>query len=80
MRREVCFIGVVKMSKKNIGSSFDEFLSENAMLDEATAVAVNRIAAWQTEQKMKAQNRNKTAMTSAAAVLDKTLKVALMAV
>lgn len=50
------------MSKKNIGSSFDDFLSENATLDEATAVAVKRVIAWQIEQEMKAQNLNKTTM------------------
>ncbi len=50
------------MSKKNIGSSFDEFLSENATLDEATAVAVKRVIAWQIEQEMKVQNLNKTMM------------------
>lgn len=50
------------MSKKNIGSSFDEFLSENAILDDATAVAVKRVIAWQIEQEMKAQNLNKTTM------------------
>lgn len=44
------------MNKKNIGNSFDEFLSENAILDEATAVAVKRVIAWQIEQEMKAQN------------------------
>ena len=43
------------MSKKNIGSSFDDFLTENATLDEATAVAVKRVIAWQIEQEMKAQ-------------------------
>ncbi len=47
---------------KNIGSSFDEFLSENAILDDATAVAVKRVIAWQIEQEMKAQNLNKTTM------------------
>ena len=50
------------MSKKNIGGSFDEFLTGNAALDEATAVAVKRVIAWQIEQEMKAQNLNKTAM------------------
>ncbi len=43
------------MSKKNIGSDFDEFLSENAILEEATAVAVNRVSAWQMEQELKAR-------------------------
>ena len=50
------------MSKKNIGSSFDEVLSENAKLDEATAAAVKRVIVWQIEQEMKAQNLNKTTM------------------
>lgn len=50
------------MSKKNIGSSFDEFLTENATLDESTAIAVKRVIAWQIEQEMKAQNLNKTMM------------------
>lgn len=47
---------------KNIGSDFDDFLSENTLLDEATAVAVKRVIAWQIEQEMKAQNLNKTTM------------------
>ena len=33
------------MKAKNIGSSFDEFLKEEAMLNEATAVAVKRVIA-----------------------------------
>ena len=32
------------MKAKNIGSSFDDFLSEEATLDEATAVAVKRVS------------------------------------
>ncbi|WP_283743272.1 hypothetical protein [Sideroxydans sp. CL21] len=43
------------MSKKNIGSNFDEFLSENSMLDEATAVAVKYVSAWKLEQEMKSR-------------------------
>jgi len=50
------------MSKKNIGSCFDEFLSENAILDDVAAVAVKRVIACQIEQEMKAQNLNKTTM------------------
>lgn len=62
MQRGEGFVEVVKTSKKNIGSNFDDFLPENAMLDEATAVAVKRVIAWQIEQEMKAQNLNKTTM------------------
>lgn len=50
------------MKAKNIGSSFDKFLQEEAMLDEATAVAVKRVIAWQIDQEMKAQNLTKSAM------------------
>ena len=52
------------MSKKHIGSSFDDFLAEEAMLEEATATAVKRVIAWQIEQKMKAQKLTKTALAS----------------
>lgn len=45
------------MKTKNIGSSFDDFLQEEATLDEATAVAVKRVIAWQIDQKMNAQNQ-----------------------
>jgi hypothetical protein len=50
------------MKAKNIGSSFDDFLKEEALLDEAAAVAIKRVIAWQIDQEMKAQNLTKTAM------------------
>jgi hypothetical protein len=37
------------MRKINIGSSLDEYLSEEAMLEEVTAVAVKRVISWQVE-------------------------------
>jgi hypothetical protein len=52
------------MSKKHIGSNFDEFLAEEALLDDATATAVKRVIAWQIEQEMKAQKLTKTAMAA----------------
>ena len=48
------------MSKKNIGSSFDGFLKEEAMLDDATAVALKRVIAWQIAEEMKTQHLTKT--------------------
>ena len=42
------------MGKKNIGSSFDDFLAEEAILEESTAVAMKRVIAWQIAQEMKA--------------------------
>ena len=50
------------MGKKNIGSSFDDFLAEEAMLQEATAVAIKRVIAWQIAQEMAAQQLTKTAL------------------
>ena len=50
------------MKKQNIGSDFDDFLAEEDMLEEVTAVAVKRVIAWQIEQEMSAQKLTKTAM------------------
>ncbi|MDH2918771.1 MAG: Fis family transcriptional regulator [Sideroxydans sp.] len=50
------------MKPENMGSRFDDFLAEEAMLDEVTAVAVKRVIAWQIDQEMKAQKLTKTTM------------------
>lgn len=50
------------MKTQHIGSSFDEFLAEEALLEETTAIAVKRVIAWQIEQEMVAQNLTKTSM------------------
>ena len=50
------------MDKKNIGSSFDDFLEEEAILDETTAIAIKRVIAWQIDQEMKTQKLTKSAM------------------
>jgi len=50
------------MVKNNIGSSFDNFLKEEAMLEEVTTVAMKRVIAWQITQEMKAQQLTKTAL------------------
>ena len=50
------------MAKKNIGSNFDDFLKEEAMLEEVTAVAMKRVIAWQIAQEMKVQQLTKTAL------------------
>ena len=49
-------------SKKHIGSSFDDFLAEEAILEESTAVAIKRVIAWQIAQEMQAQHLTKTAL------------------
>ena len=48
------------MSKKNIGSNFDDFLQEESLLESSTAVALKRVIAWQIDQEMKVQKLTKT--------------------
>lgn len=48
------------MSKKHIGSSFDDFLQEEDILDSSTAVALKRVIAWQIAEEMKLQQLTKT--------------------
>jgi hypothetical protein len=50
------------MKEQKIGSDFDDFLAEEGMLEEVTAVAVKWVIAWQIEQEMSAQKLTKTAM------------------
>jgi len=50
----------MNMSKKNIGSNFDDFLKEESMLDDATAIALKRVIAWQIAEEMKTQHLTKT--------------------
>ena len=44
------------MNKSCIGSSFDSFLEEEDLLQEADTVAIKRIIAYALEQKMLAEN------------------------
>ncbi len=50
------------MNEKHIGSNFDDFLSEEGLLEEAEAVAVKRVLAFQIKAMMEAQNISKTEM------------------
>lgn len=50
------------MNNPHIGSNLDDFLAEEALLEEATAVAVKSVIAWQIEQEMTAQKLTKTAI------------------
>ena len=40
------------MAKKNVGSNFDEFLEDEGILEEVSAVAVKRLIAFQLAEKM----------------------------
>ena len=44
------------------GSSFDSFLEEEGLLEEATAKALKRVMAWQLEQAMKQRKVTKAAL------------------
>jgi hypothetical protein len=48
------------MANPHIGSSFDEFLKEDGIYEEVTAVAVKRVLAWQLEQARLAQGLSKS--------------------
>ena len=52
------------MGKQNIGSSFDDFLQEEAMLEEVTAVALKRVIAWRIAEEMKAQQVTKAQLAA----------------
>jgi antitoxin HicB len=45
-----------------IGSSFESWLTEEGILDEATEHAVKAVIAWQLEQAMKQRHLSKTAL------------------
>ena len=47
---------------RNTGSSFESFLEEDGILEEADAVAIKRVIAWQIRQEMDAQHISKKAM------------------
>lgn len=52
------------MAKRNahIGSSLDDVLDEDGVLEESSARAIKRVIAWQLQEAMKSQGITKTAM------------------
>ena len=50
------------MNSKHIGSSFEDFLKDEGIHEEATAHAIKRVLAWQIEQAMTEQGITKSAM------------------
>jgi predicted XRE-type DNA-binding protein len=53
---------MMNTKQPQIGSDFDQFLLEEGILDEVSAVAVKRVLAWQIEEAMKASSMTKTEM------------------
>jgi predicted XRE-type DNA-binding protein len=50
------------MNEEYIGSNFDDFLTEEGLLEAAEAVAVKRVLAFQIKEMMEAQNLSKAEM------------------
>ena len=48
-----------------IGSSFEEYLAEQGILEDTRAVAVKRVLAWQLHQAMERRHMSKSAMARA---------------
>lgn len=48
----------------NIGSSLDDFLQEEGILEETRLIAAKRVIAWQIAEQMKAQGLTKTALAA----------------
>ena len=50
------------MANRHMGTSFDDFLEEEGILQEVEAIAVKRVLAFQVEQEMKEKGLTKSAM------------------
>ena len=48
------------IKKEHLGSNFDDFLTEEEMLEEAEAIAIKRVISFEVEQEMKKQNLTKS--------------------
>lgn len=53
-----------ELNPQYVGSRFEDFLAEEGILEEVTAVAVKRVLAWQIEESMKQKGLTKTAMAA----------------
>lgn len=52
----------MNLKQQVLGSSFDDFLSEQKMLSEVDALATKKVIAYQIEESMKRENITKTEM------------------
>jgi antitoxin HicB len=52
------------MSKKHMGSTVDNFLQEEGILEEAQALAVREVVAWQLAEAMKKKKISKNKMAT----------------
>jgi hypothetical protein len=52
------------MSNPHIGSSLEDFLTEERRLDEATSIATKRVLIWQLEEALRSQGLTKSALAA----------------
>ncbi len=52
------------MSKKHLGSSIDDFLDQEGVLEEAQTQAIKEVVAWQLAQAMKRKKISKSRMAT----------------
>ena len=52
------------MSQENMGSSIDDFLQEEGILEEAQTLAVKEVVAWQLAEAMKERKLSKNKMAA----------------
>lgn len=71
LAKELGLIGIVKeapsdlsTNKAHFGTSLDDFLKEENILEEANARSLKKVLAWQIEEAMKASGLTKTEMAS----------------
>jgi predicted XRE-type DNA-binding protein len=53
-----------KMTNKSIGSSFDDFLTEEGLSDEVEAGAIKKIIAYQLQETIEKEHLSKTALAA----------------
>ena len=54
----------MKLNKKHIGSSLEEFLDEEGIVEESTTQAIKSAIAWQLAEKMKAKRMTRKRLRS----------------
>jgi len=59
---EDLYTRIMSQDNKHVGSSLDEFLAEEGLLESSQSVAIKRVLSWQLTQFMKKQNLSKAAM------------------
>jgi antitoxin HicB len=52
----------MSINHTHVGSSFDDFLREEGLYEEATSIATARVLAWQVQQQMEEQGITKVEM------------------